>query len=391
MDAHQQLIDLYTRAGNKEKVIEEKFFLADRLIEDGKFDRSMQFLEDVLRLKGDHHQARIRLVDVYMRCNRTENALNEAQALSELFLKEKRYSDAIDLYNRLLGISPDNLQLREKLFQFYMLKEDKDKALEEILKIGDFYVRRNQYDDAIKLYRKALSLDERNVGVHYAIGVLHADHLNEPREAIAAFCRVYELDPSHKEGMKRLVGLLLEDNRPAEAVQVLNALIKLDRANELVRDEIIDEYKRRVEEHPEDNQSRYVLGVIYKELGLLDNAIEQFQRTKKVPELLLQSYDMLGMCFERKVGFNMKEIAIKQFKKGLETKGYRDEEYQELRYNLAELYNRNNMLTEAQKLYQDCFSVDINFKDVKHKLQQIQEELSGSSKITRLPPRIGNQ
>jgi hypothetical protein len=44
---------------------------------------------------------------------------------------------------------------------------------------------------------------------------------------------------------------------------------------------------------------------------------------------------MLGLCFAEKSGFNMLDLAIRQFRRGLETQGHSEQEYLEIRYNLA--------------------------------------------------------
>ena len=90
------------------------------------------------------------------------------------------------------------------------------------------------------------------------------------------------------------------------------------------------------------------------------------------------SYNMLGMCFAKKKGFNMLDLAIKQFKKGLETRGHGEQAYLELRYNLAMIQYQNGRIAEALNDFKECYRVDIAYRDVRSWIEKIETELASS-------------
>jgi tetratricopeptide (TPR) repeat protein len=55
----------------------------------------------------------------------------------------------------------------------------------------------------------------------------------------------------------------------------------------------------------EDHQSHYDLGVAYKEMGLLDEAIAEFQKALRAPSNRVPSYEALGSCFIEKGQYSM--------------------------------------------------------------------------------------
>ncbi len=154
-----------------------------------------------------------------------------------------------------------------------------------------------------------------------------------------------------------------------------------------MKEEIINTYVKKIEENQDDISSRYYLGIIYKELKMIDEAIEQFQKTKRVDEYFLQSSNMLAMCFAMKPG--MQQIAIRTLKKAAETQGFSDEIKMDLRYNLGILLESTNNPKEALVQYQEIYKTDITFRDVAQRIKQLKEQMSGgaSAKVTRLVPR----
>ena len=67
-------------------------------------------------------------------------------------------------------------------------------------------------------------------------------------------------------------------------------------------------------------------------MGLVDEAIAEFQLAAKDEGRLLECASMLGICFIEK---GMPKLAVKWFEKGLSAPGRTEEEYQGLRYDLA--------------------------------------------------------
>jgi tetratricopeptide (TPR) repeat protein len=136
-------------------------------------------------------------------------------------------------------------------------------------------------------------------------------------------------------------------------------------------DEIFREFKKGVEKQlgTEDYDTRYNLGIAYKEMGLLDEAIAEFQLAAKDDARLLECCSMLGLCFMEK---GMPEIAIKWFEKGLDAPGRSEEEYHGLRYDLAQAHETAGNAEQALGLYMDIYHVNARFRDVKERVRELQ-------------------
>ncbi len=386
VDAYYQLIELYQKSGNLGKTIDSKFAFSRVLMSIGEKDRALEILEEVVRARPDLHDARHTLIDLYLEKHQVDKALSEAHVLADVYFKEKKVDAAIDLYQKLVSADPHNLPLRERLAHFYMMNDRTDLALEEVITIAQDLTRRENWDEAIKTYKKALQIDDKNANIRFQLGLILLERKTNNRDALVEFQRVFELDPSHKENTKKYVEVLLVEGRPEEAMKVLEKLISIDPTHASLKDEIVNSYKKKVEENQEDIQSRYFLGVIFKELKMLDDAIEQFQKTKRMNEYFLQSSNMLAMCFALKPG--MQQIAIRTLKKAIETKEFPEDQKIELYYNLGILLEGSNKPQEALACYQEIYKYDLTFKDVAQKIKHLREQSGGgTSKVTRLVPR----
>jgi len=386
IDAYYQLIELYQKSGNLGKTIESKFAFSRVLMAMGEKDRALEILEEVIKARPDLHDARHTLIDLYLEKHQVDKALTEAHVLADTYFKEKKVDAAIELYQKLVDADPHNLPLRERLAHFYMMSDRSDSALEEIITIAQDLTNRQNWDEAIKTYKKALQIDDRNANIRYQLGVILLERKGNAKDALSEFQRVFELDPSHKENTKKYVEVLLAEGRPEEAMKVLEKLISIDPSHASLKDEIVNSYKKKVDENQEDIQSRFFLGIIFKELRMVDDAIEQFQKTKRMNEYFLQSSNMLAMCFAMKPG--MQQIAIRTLKKAIETKEYPEEQKLDLYYNLGMLLEGTNKQQEALTCYQEIYKYDLTYRDVAQKIKHLREQSGGgASKVTRLVPR----
>jgi len=139
--------------------------------------------------------------------------------------------------------------------------------------------------------------------------------------------------------------------------------------------DIFKEFKKGVDKQlsKEDYDTRYNLGIAYKEMGLVDEAIAEFQLAAKDENRLLECSSMLGICFMEK---GMPKLAIKWFEKGLKAPGRSEEEYQGLRYDLAMAHEAAGEVEKALNIFTDLYGQDANFRDVAAKVR----ELKGASR-----------
>jgi tetratricopeptide (TPR) repeat protein len=134
--------------------------------------------------------------------------------------------------------------------------------------------------------------------------------------------------------------------------------------------DIFKEFKKGVDKQlgKEDYDTRYNLGIAYKEMGLIDEAIAEFQLAAKDQNRMLECSSMLGICFMEK---GMPKLAVKWFDKGLKAPGRTEEEYSALRYDLATAHEAAGESEAALSLFTDLYGQDANFRDVAAKVREL--------------------
>jgi tetratricopeptide (TPR) repeat protein len=145
---------------------------------------------------------------------------------------------------------------------------------------------------------------------------------------------------------------------------------------------IFDEFREAAEEEEADGdagdyETHYNLGLAYKEMELLDEAVEEFQiaagmtSPKDGTPRYLQCCNMLGHCFMSK---EMPRLAVMWFKRGLEAPGHTEDEYQALRYDLGTAYEQMGDLDKSIEVFSEVYGINISYRGVAEKLRELQEK-----------------
>ena len=140
---------------------------------------------------------------------------------------------------------------------------------------------------------------------------------------------------------------------------------------EVSLEEIFREFKKGVEQQlsAEDYETHYNLGIAYKEMGLVDEAIGEFQLASKDPGRALECCSMLGHCFLEK---GMPQLAIKWFRKGLETPAIQEAQTTGMLYDLAAVYQDTGDTDMAYKTFQEVYGLNANYRDVVQRVRDLE-------------------
>lgn len=103
--------------------------------------------------------------------------------------------------------------------------EKKDKELMKLLDEIESAAKAKNYDEVLKLAKKAAELDPKNPGVHFAAGTAHAA-LRQHDEAAKAFTEVLKLEPKALAARDRRGDAYLKSGKFKEAVEDFDAYIK---------------------------------------------------------------------------------------------------------------------------------------------------------------------
>ena len=130
----------------------------------------------------------------------------------------------------------------------------------------------------------------------------------------------------------------------------------------------IAEFQRRVKAHPTDPALRFQLGGALLRATRLDEAIAEFQQSVRDPRQKLDSLLALGQAF---LGKGHLDLARAQLEKALEAVPGINPRSKDILYNLGVIAEQQGKRDDAARFYMRIYEVDIGFKDVSRKIEQL--------------------
>ena len=139
----------------------------------------------------------------------------------------------------------------------------------------------------------------------------------------------------------------------------------------------LDDFKDgdQAQEAQDDPQTHYDLGVAFREMNLLDEAIGEFQKVVKnvekgiYPPNFLQVCTLLALCFMDK---KMPAIAIKWYMRALELPGLTEDATMAVTYDLGMAYEEAGDAKKALEKFSEVYSQNIDYRDVAEKIRLLQ-------------------
>ncbi|MFZ0961479.1 MAG: tetratricopeptide repeat protein [Terriglobia bacterium] len=125
-----------------------------------------------------------------------------------------------------------------------------------------------------------------------------------------------------------------------------------------------------------DPETHYNLGVAFREMGLLDEAIGEFQKVVKgagkgkYPPNFLQACSLLAICFMDK---KMPAIAVKWYVRAQEAPDLDEEALMALQYDLGLAYEQAGDPRNALERFTEVYSQNIDFRNVAEKIRELQQ------------------
>ena len=115
----------------------------------------------------------------------------------------------------------------------------------------------------------------------------------------------------------------------------------------------------------DDFDTHYNLGIAYKEMMLIEPAMEEFKKAMRDPERTLECCSMLSIC-EQSQG-NL-EAAVAWLHQGIEAPGFPPEDAIGLQYDLGEILLQMGRPEEAREAFRQVQALDPEYRDVARKL-----------------------
>ena len=308
---------------------------------------------------------------------------------------------AAEVAERLVSVDPDGIRHHQKRVELAFRMGDRAPLLDAYLSLGDALARAGATDKAMAVFQRVLEHDPGNPHADRALAALTPE--TESREAgppahkpiaparpagapppAAEQEAEPEPEPPPKAPPKAprtparalddsfmdLGSMILDEGGPRDTRMRIDRREPEDTDEQREFQEILEQFKRGIDQNLEsdDYQSHYDLGVAFKEMGLLDEAIAEFQKALRAPEGRLRTSEALGIAFFDKGQFTVSEAVLRR---AIETVGEGDDAKIGLLYWLGRACEAQGKDSIAIASYERAMAVDIRFMDLGERVQRL--------------------
>lgn len=190
----------------------------------------------------------------------------------------------------------------------------------------------------------------------------------------------FYIESGYSELAERAIGELEEEFGDSPAIAELRGMLS-GAAEESVRaaslgiDEIRSEFGLDENDPPsvdDDYETHYHLAVAYQEMGLMEEAIKEFQdainftQPEDGSRRFFRCSNLLGHCFFQN---GMANLAVKWFLRALETPDLTDEESHGIFYELGLAYEAEGSVEESARYFEQIYAENVDFRDVAERVK----------------------
>jgi tetratricopeptide (TPR) repeat protein len=211
------------------------------------------------------------------------------------------------------------------------------------VRLADLHLQRGDEPSAVREMEEALRLDPRNFDLSVRIADIRLGNLKRAAEAARDALKASPGDPGLVAARDAAYRAFVEGK--------------------------LEEYGRRVREHPLDLAERFRLGQVLLQADRLDEAAAEFQQTVRDPNRKTDSLLYLAQCFEKK---GLASLAVKKLEEAVaDFPALTSPRAKDVYYAHADLLARKGDRERARQIFEQIFEVDITYRDVSKRLDEL--------------------
>ena len=276
------------------------------------------------------------------------------------------YLDAYPPISALIRLRPGDALLLQKRVEYAFRAQDRDRMIEAYLALGHHMLGGGLVPKAEAVFRRVLELDPENAEAKAAVAQAApqgaaeaappADAPAQPAPA-ADYIDLGELILGDEASREQSTRFVVEEKEPSG-----------DEDKDFA--EMLAHFRQKVAENieAEDVGSHYDLGLAFKEMGLVDEAIAEFQVALRGGANPLATLELLGQCFIEKGQF---AVASRVLDRALRIPGATDADLVGVLYSLGRVEESLGRPGAAVDFYERVLSVDIRFRDTGRRIEAI--------------------
>ena len=345
--------------------------------------QSVELLQVLAEEDPDDNALRRRLAEAMLESGDREGGLRELETAMVGFERADDLTAAAKLADEIVLLNPASVRHHQKRVEYAFRTNERGRLIEAYLQLADALFRAGQAEKSRSIYQRVIELAPDDIRAQSALESFPAEEAPVPppptpakgRTTVPSQQRTSAVAPSPKppSGDDEYINLgdwLRDDEAPKDTRMVVDEKEPTGDEEADFQD-MLRKFKQGISENveEEDHQSHYDLGVAYKEMGLLDESIAEFQKALRAPANRVPTYEALGQCFMEKEQYPMAATILSR---GLHEPGMSDDQLVGVLYLLGRCAEERGQRDAAIEYYQRVFVVDIQFRDVGERLAAVE-------------------
>ncbi|HEX3928544.1 MAG TPA: tetratricopeptide repeat protein [Gemmatimonadales bacterium] len=275
----------------------------------------------------------------------------------ELYQSQSEWLHAYQVAGELIQADPEVIDRHQTRVEIAARMRDPARLCEAYADLGDTLVRSGSTDKAVAVYRRVLEIDDQHPRARAALQAMAPETTR----------------PEGDHGFVDLGAMLIDTGPTSTRMRTEMPDVAPDE-QDTFRD-ALNEFKRALDQNLpiEDHQSHYDLGIAFKEMGLLDEAIGEFQKALRAPEVRLRTSEALGQVFFDQGRPAVAEAVLRGVERGPEG----DAEKIGVLYWLGRSLEAQGREADALAFYQRVLAVDVGFHDAADRIAQAGRRSNG--------------
>lgn len=267
----------------------------------------------------------------------------------ELYQSQQEWIHAYQVASELIQAEPRAIVRYQTRVEIGARMRDSARLCDAYAGLGDALMREGSNEKAIAVYRRVLELDDRNEHARAALRAMG------PQTA----------ESETPSGFIDFGAMVIDDAGPRTTRMRTETPDVAPDEEDTFRDALA-EFKRALDQNlpVEDHQAHYDLGIAFKEMGLLDEAVGEFQKALRAPEVRLRTSEALGQVFFAQGRPAVAEAVLRGVERGPEG----DADKIGVLYWLGRSLEAQGKGDEALAYYQRVVAVDVMFEDANERL-----------------------
>jgi tetratricopeptide (TPR) repeat protein len=342
--------------------------------------QSVEVFQSIIDSDPDDHGIRRRLAEALLEAGDREGGLRELEAAMVGFERADNLDAASSLVDEIVRLNPASVRHHQKRVEYAFKRNERGTLIEAYLQLADALFRAGTLDKSRAIYQRVLDLAPDDARVQAALESFPAPEPEPaPPPAPAPKGRPAAARPAAPAAALASAGdddfvnladwMRGDDTRKSTRMVVQEQEPSGDEEADF--QDMLRKFKQGIAENidDEDHQSHYDLGVAYKEMGLLDEAIAEFQKALRAPTNRVPTYEALGQSFMEKEQYPMAATILSR---ALNEKGVLEDQLVGVLYLLGRCAEERGQTDAAVDYYHRVFVVDIQFRDVGDRLTALE-------------------